>query len=112
MHMSLCTSQTLIGYGTLTVVLLVTSITALCSYSTSVLADLHLVSQALFYKKYSTSSDVWSYGMLMYEIWTLGKKPFPQLSPTEVNCIILLQIIRCCVLTTSVCAKIWTLLFV
>ena len=61
--------------------------------STSVLADLHHVSQALFYKKYSTSSDVWSYGMPMYEIWTLGKKPLPQLSPTEVNCIIILDVV-------------------
>ena len=25
--------------------------------------------------------------MLMYEIWSLGKKPFPNLSPTEVKCI-------------------------
>ena len=24
--------------------------------------------------------------MVMYEIWSLGKKPFPQLSPTEVQC--------------------------
>ena len=43
------------------------------------------VSKALFYKKYSTSSDMWSYGMVMYEIWSLGKKPFPQLSPVEVS---------------------------
>ena len=32
--------------------------------------------EALHYKKYSTASDVWSYGCLMYEIWTLGEKPF------------------------------------
>ena len=27
-------------------------------------------------KKYSTASDVWSFGALMYEIWSLGHKPF------------------------------------
>ena len=32
--------------------------------------------QALHYKKYSTASDVWSFGCLMYEIWSLGHKPF------------------------------------
>ena len=32
--------------------------------------------QALNYKKYSTASDVWSFGCLMYEIWSLGHKPF------------------------------------
>ena len=25
--------------------------------------------------------------MLMYEIWSLGKKPFHQLSPSEVHCL-------------------------
>ena len=32
--------------------------------------------QALHYKKYSTASDVWSYGTVMYEIWSVGHKPF------------------------------------
>ncbi|CAI7999070.1 Tyrosine-protein kinase STK [Geodia barretti] len=32
--------------------------------------------EALHYKKYSTASDVWSFGCLMYEIWSLGHKPF------------------------------------
>jgi ephrin-B len=32
--------------------------------------------EAIFYKKYTTKSDVWSYGMVMYEIWSLGRKPF------------------------------------
>jgi ephrin-B len=40
--------------------------------------------EALMYKKYSTSSDVWSYGMLMYEIWSVGHKPFENKTVHEV----------------------------
>ena len=36
--------------------------------------------EALHYKKYSTASDVWSFGMVMYEIWSLGMKPFHKLT--------------------------------
>ena len=44
-----------------------------------------MVSQALHYKKYSTASDVWSYGALMYEIWSVGHKPFESYSNSEVG---------------------------
>ena len=42
------------------------------------------VPQAIFYKKYSVQSDVWSFGCVMYEIWSLGHKPFEDLSGKEV----------------------------
>ena len=41
--------------------------------------------QALHYKKYSTGSDVWSFGCLMYEIWSLGHKPFEGYTNAEVG---------------------------
>ena len=41
--------------------------------------------EALHYKKYSTASDVWSFGCLMYEIWSLGHKPFEEYTNMEVS---------------------------
>ena len=40
--------------------------------------------EAIFYRKYTTKSDVWSYGMVMYEIWSLGHKPFEEFTVEEV----------------------------
>ena len=40
--------------------------------------------QALHFRKYSTASDVWSFGCVMYEIWSLGHKPFESYSNIQV----------------------------
>ena len=41
--------------------------------------------EAVLYRKYTTKSDVWSYGMVMYEIWSLGHRPFEDMSVEEVH---------------------------
>ncbi|XP_065833062.1 uncharacterized protein [Oscarella lobularis] len=40
--------------------------------------------EALSRRKYTTSSDVWSYGIVLYEIWTLGESPYQGMKNTEV----------------------------
>ena len=45
---------------------------------------LSLYIKALLYKKYSIASDVWSFGVLMYEIWSLGRKPFEDVTNPKV----------------------------
>lgn len=36
--------------------------------------------EALNHRKYTSASDVWSYGMVLFEIWSLGEKPFSDLT--------------------------------
>ncbi len=40
--------------------------------------------EALILQKYSTASDVWSYGCLLYEIWSVGRLPLEDVHAFEV----------------------------
>lgn len=41
--------------------------------------------QALTHRKYSTKSDVWSFGVVLFEIWSIGKKPYSGTSNPDVS---------------------------
>lgn len=41
--------------------------------------------EAILFRKYSTSSDVWSLGMVFFEVWSLGWKPFDNFTTDQVR---------------------------
>lgn len=42
--------------------------------------------ESIMYRRFTTESDVWSLGVVLWEIFTYGKQPWYQLSNNEVGC--------------------------
>ena len=56
-----------------------------CNYLSGLILNVTICPQAIFYRRYSVQSDIWSYGCVVYEIWSLGHKPFEDDDGREVQ---------------------------
>lgn len=41
--------------------------------------------ESILYRKFTAESDVWSFGVVLWEIFTYGQQPWYQLSNAEVS---------------------------
>ncbi|XP_044765971.1 tyrosine-protein kinase Dnt-like [Coccinella septempunctata] len=44
-----------------------------------------LALESLIYKQHSTASDVWSFGVLLWELTTLANQPYPEIDPLDMS---------------------------
>ena len=71
--------------------------------------DIFFPNQALHYKKYSTASDVWSFGAVMYEIWSVGHKPFENETNVKVRFLFGLTIVAIHIIVRNRSCSYWSL---
>lgn len=56
--------------------------------SHNVIPYLHTAPELITHRLYSTASDVWSYGVVMWEIYSYGGTPYSGCSPDEITALI------------------------
>ena len=43
--------------------------------------------EAIAYRKFTSSSDAWSYGIVMWEVMSFGERPYWDMSNQDVSCL-------------------------
>lgn len=62
--------------------------------------------EVITHARFSSKSDVWSYGILMWELWTGGKTPYPTFSnPQVLDEVHPVVVILCVVVLLGLCYR-------